>query len=285
MSEEQNIQQSKPGDGNKHFPEDSQAPQKENMEVHHHGHVHHQKKWKEYLFQFLMLFLAVFCGSLAEYQLEHVIEHKRAKEFAVSMINDLEADTAQLKEYKRYMTYAVNNVDTLLALLYNNEPKDIPSGKLYWYGLFGGAPRTFIPNDATIQQMMGSGSLRYFTNKSLNRHVAHYDQLCRVLRTREVDDISVFTEVRKKRAQIFEFRYNEAANNAFQAYFRNGDHSLIDSFINTRPPLLTYDKAIFNQYIELVRSRFLFSKVRSADTLLNDATALIGELKKEYHPD
>jgi hypothetical protein len=38
------------------------------MEVHHHGHVHEKKKWKEYLFQFLMLFLAVFCGFLAEYQ-------------------------------------------------------------------------------------------------------------------------------------------------------------------------------------------------------------------------
>ena len=36
------------------------------MEVHHHGHVHETKKWKEYLFQFLMLFLAVFCGFLAE---------------------------------------------------------------------------------------------------------------------------------------------------------------------------------------------------------------------------
>lgn len=30
------------------------------MEVHHHGHVHENKKWKEYIFQFLMLFLAVF---------------------------------------------------------------------------------------------------------------------------------------------------------------------------------------------------------------------------------
>ncbi len=37
-------------------------PQTETMEVHHHGHVHEKKKWKEYLSQFLMLFLAVFCG-------------------------------------------------------------------------------------------------------------------------------------------------------------------------------------------------------------------------------
>ena len=44
------------------------------MEVHNHGHVHEQKKWKEYVFQFFMLFPAVFCEYLAEYQLEHKIE-------------------------------------------------------------------------------------------------------------------------------------------------------------------------------------------------------------------
>jgi hypothetical protein len=44
---------------------ETEAPATENinptqakeMEVHHHGHVHEKKKWKEYLFQFLMLFL------------------------------------------------------------------------------------------------------------------------------------------------------------------------------------------------------------------------------------
>ncbi len=45
----------------------NQKTEIEKMEVHHHGHVHEKKKWKEYLFQFLMLFPAVFLGFLAEY--------------------------------------------------------------------------------------------------------------------------------------------------------------------------------------------------------------------------
>jgi len=49
------------------------------------------------------------------------------------------------------------------------------------------------------------------------------------------------------------------------------------------PPLLTYDKTVFNEYIELIRSRFLRSKVRSADTLLVHAGVLITQLRKEYH--
>jgi len=59
--------------------------QPENMEVHHHGHVHERKKWKEYLFQFLMLILAVFCGFLAEYQLEQTIEKHKEKDFAIQL--------------------------------------------------------------------------------------------------------------------------------------------------------------------------------------------------------
>jgi len=35
------------------------------MEVHSHAHTD-RKKWTHYLWEFLMLFLAVFCGFLAE---------------------------------------------------------------------------------------------------------------------------------------------------------------------------------------------------------------------------
>src|SRR5687768_4323795 len=135
------------------------------MEVHHHAHSS-RKKWSHYFWEFLMLFLAVFAGFLAEYKLEHVIEHQRAKVFAASMIEDLAADTTQLIEYKKRVSYDAHNVDTFFQLLAQSDLKDIPTGKLYWYGLFGGAQRPFLPNDATLQQMKYSGSIRYFTNKS-----------------------------------------------------------------------------------------------------------------------
>ncbi len=64
-----------------------------NMEVHHHGHVHEKKKWLEYLFQFFMLFLAVFCGFLAENQREHYIEKKREKVYIKNLYEDLKSDT------------------------------------------------------------------------------------------------------------------------------------------------------------------------------------------------
>ncbi len=65
------------------------------MEVHAHTHTA-RKKWTHYFWEFLMLFLAVFCGFLAEYQLEHVIEHQREKKYVRLLIEDLKADTANL---------------------------------------------------------------------------------------------------------------------------------------------------------------------------------------------
>ena len=53
----------------------SKNKEPQNMEVHHHTHdpfaTHHKKNFLSYFWEFLMLFLAVFCGFLAEYQLEH----------------------------------------------------------------------------------------------------------------------------------------------------------------------------------------------------------------------
>ncbi|HUZ59560.1 MAG TPA: hypothetical protein VMU83_12335 [Hanamia sp.] len=148
------------------------------MEVHHHPHVE-KKNFKEYFLEFIMIFLAVSLGFFAESLREYVSENKHAKEYAKSMISDLTSDTAYIKRYIAYTTIALDNTDTLSQLLSNNEVKQIPTGKLYWYGLWGGAHEDFVPHDATIHQMESSGELRYFTNPKLNRDVANYDQLCR----------------------------------------------------------------------------------------------------------
>ena len=148
------------------------------MEVHHHPQVE-KKNFKEYFLEFIMIFLAVSLGFFAESLREYITEHKHAKEYAIEMISDLKSDTADLKFYIKYTSYAVAYTDTLMQLLAAGDPKQVPTGKLYWYGLWGGAHGSFVPHDATIHQMESSGSLRYFTDASLNRNVAQYDQLCR----------------------------------------------------------------------------------------------------------
>jgi len=249
------------------------------MEVHH-PHVE-KKRFKEYFLEFIMIFLAVTMGFFAETIRENITEHRRAREFAESMLQDLQEDVAQLRSYREYFDFAASATDTLQQLLANAEPADIASGKLYWYGLFGGAHRYFVPNDQTFQQMKSSGSLRYF-NKKVASEVAKYDRLCRIILTNQLVDGNIYTEVRKLRAQLFEFKYNDIANTIYQMNKKNLDYSRADSFTRSNPPLLSNNKILFNQYIELVRSRFLRrSIVDYADSTLKQANILISELKKK----
>src|SRR5215204_6589542 len=66
------------------------------MEVHAHTHTP-RKKWTHYFWEFLMLFLAVFCGFLAENWREHYIEHKRSQGLSISLKKDLTRDTTVLR--------------------------------------------------------------------------------------------------------------------------------------------------------------------------------------------
>ncbi len=251
------------------------------MEVHHHPHVE-KKRFKEYLLEGLMIFFAVMMGFFAESFREYITEHRQAREYAATMETDLESDTADLNSYIQYYGYAATNIDSLMVLTDTLDPKEIVSGKLYWYGLWGGAQGAFIPHDATIHQMESSGSLRYFKNMRLSRSVAEYYQLCRKWEDMEAVDRSIYPEVRKARAKIFEFKYNEAANEIYQKNKIHFRQESIDSFMKSTPPLLSYDKVLFNEYLELVRSRYLSRKVAFARNLLKQAVQLMDELKKQY---
>jgi hypothetical protein len=60
-----------------------------------------------------MLFLAVFCGFLAEYQLEHKIEKDREKQYMEGMLEDLVSDTAMLASTIQFAIRISNGLDSL----------------------------------------------------------------------------------------------------------------------------------------------------------------------------
>src|SRR5450432_1234149 len=68
------------------------------METHAHDlHKAPGHGWKHYLFEFFMLFLAVFCGFLAENWREHMAEKERATELAHSFYDELKRDSATIQ--------------------------------------------------------------------------------------------------------------------------------------------------------------------------------------------
>ena len=86
------------------------------MEVHAHAHTA-RKKWTHYIWEFIMLFLAVFSGFLAEYQLEHKIEKERAEKFLQSMLLDVRTNISNLDSLIKQDHIIIANHDELVNWL------------------------------------------------------------------------------------------------------------------------------------------------------------------------
>ena len=136
------------------------------MEVHHHSHTA-RKKWTHYFWEFLMLFLAVFCGFLAEYQLEHKIERDRAKELAKSFYQELKNDsiTAGIKVQNRLKQEAA--LQYLIRYFKDSSLTNVPKefALSFLYGINFLSPSLFEPRTIMLDQLRNSGSLRYFKNE------------------------------------------------------------------------------------------------------------------------
>jgi hypothetical protein len=123
------------------------------MEVHQHTHIA-RKKWTHYLWEFLMLFLAVFCGFLAENQREHLVEHQREKQFIRSLFNDIKADTTNLARIIHARTAKEHALDSLSYLMNSDSSKDFTK-EIYFYAapIARTLPYRLVPNDGTMQQL------------------------------------------------------------------------------------------------------------------------------------
>ena len=143
------------------------------MEVHAHTHTP-RKKWTHYFWEFLMLFLAVFCGFLAENQREHYIENQRAKKFAVALIKDLQGDTAEIHVNKEYISKFFLSTDILLAEL--KKPRVLQNDTvLQMEGTIKLLDFNFFdPQMGNFEQIKNSGALRYF-NEGLVSKLTRYE--------------------------------------------------------------------------------------------------------------
>ena len=62
-----------------------------------------------------MLFLAVFCGFLAENEREHMVEHQREKQYMQSLVSDLAADTAVLSNGVPLKLRRISSIDSVFV--------------------------------------------------------------------------------------------------------------------------------------------------------------------------
>lgn len=88
------------------------------MEVHHHPDIR-KKNLKEYVFEGLMIFMAVTMGFFAEKLRENLNEHSREKEFIITMIEDAQTDIQNIDKTIDLNKIRVLKLDTIANRCFN----------------------------------------------------------------------------------------------------------------------------------------------------------------------
>ena len=249
------------------------------MEVHHHAHdpaaPHHKKNWKSYFWEFLMLFLAVFCGFLAEYQLEHKIEKDRELQFIKSLTTDLEDDVKNLNAIIEQEDDGIKSLDTLIDLLNNPQLAKQYGDQLYYVARVGPRSIPFANNSRTFDQLKNSGGFRLIRKTEASNHImGYYNQFSwiRLLEDNYNHEFDNFKHIAAKILDPSILRRQEK------------DKGIINRSIDN-PTLRTYDIEMLKEMafhtVHMNGSRR--SKLQLFEKLKKSAEELISYLQNEYH--
>jgi hypothetical protein len=123
------------------------------MEVHHHPDLHHKKKnFKEYFFEFLMIFLAVTLGFFAESVRDHVNDNGKETEYIGDLKKDLAIDSINISTWIQAFNSRINEYDTVINML--RHPENITDGaKLYYMSRITTRGTVFEDNNNTMIQL------------------------------------------------------------------------------------------------------------------------------------
>ena len=227
----------------------------ENMEVHKHPHhVTHKKKWGEYFIEFLMLFLAVYLGFLAENYREHQVEKERGKQYIESFYQDLKTDTAKISFIINFDSAKLISIPNLSSC-YNTTIQD---GKETTYSrdiiknsfVISG----FYKTERTNNQLFNAGGFRLLSKEdadSIIMYQKEYDVI-KGFQATALQDAQ--DRIRNTFSKVVNFKaYNQMFNMSKGSLTKLSFNDSVETF----PLFFTSDKSLLNQYFNELQAYFI----------------------------
>ena len=134
----------------------------------------HKRKWSSYLLEFLMLFLAVFLGFVAENIREDLIDKETEQVYMQNMLYDLQADTAIYADYFSRTVEVHHLIDTIAILIKNPNRKEHISKLAFSARMLTAKARALSAVTRTYDEMKSSGHLRLVRNDAIAGKVSSY---------------------------------------------------------------------------------------------------------------
>ena len=244
------------------------------MEIHAHTHTE-RKRLKHYLFEFFMLFLAVFCGFLAENFREHQVEKERERQYIISLVADMKDDIIAIDQHVQADQTSVALCDSFCLFLDSPDMAKKNGDGIYYAARVGNRRSPLVNNTRTFDQLTNSGGFRLIRkSETSNRIMDYYSQfpLLRMLENIFNDGNSAYKSAESQVIDPAIFRKQE-----------NPDGTINRSTDN--PSLLTYDRALLKQMefkmVQLNGSRR--GMIPMMQKIKQSAIDLINYLEKTYH--
>ena len=248
------------------------------IEVKHDSHSSNENKnWKSHAWEFLMLFLAVFCSFLAEYYLEHRIEKEKGNQYVRSMIEDIISDSIKINQTFEFSRKQQSGLDSLSAL-FNNPPYNDSTIKRMYILMM-----KYTMNEAnvaftkrTVSQLKNSGGMRLISNKISADEITKYTEGAEAIESQgEYFKNIALHEIIKLNNQIF-----------YLKYIKGVTRKNIDSFMMKVPMKLANNNE--NLLIEYSNQLFFTSGVlinynNKLTNFKSEILKTIEILKKENH--
>ncbi|MEI6587012.1 MAG: hypothetical protein WCL56_13055 [Sediminibacterium sp.] len=203
------------------------------MEVHHHPHPTHKKKWSEYIIEFVMLFIAVTLGFFAENQREHFVEKHREKQYMESLLLDLEKDKMEVEAARKFTNTQIANIDTAIVLITKGIWSKENLKTMYRVSLKTGGNRPISFVESTSTQLK-TGGMRLIEDKNITKLITDYWQLLAQMNQAQTNSFDTWkTSIKNMTYKIFDgTNYIDVKN----------------KIINDNAVLMTYDPIYLKEY-------------------------------------
>jgi hypothetical protein len=252
------------------------------------------KRPKEYLLEFLMLFLAVSMGFIAENIREQINEKRRAHEMIVAFRKDVEQNQYLLDSLIERNTAQIHYMDSLSHTIgFNGQPLDLQKFaaelNLWMY--------RFMNRKNNFEQMKSVGTLRNIKDFNLLDQILTYEQMADLaeVRATQFESDHYWNQFRPQLREVFPSGFFvEALHNPKYMQALNGLNADYDKFYEAHAANRAVelkqemsDPEKLDRISKMFHERVTFIKLStmSYKTLHGKGEKLIQTLKKKGYGD
>jgi hypothetical protein len=154
------------------------------------------RRFKKYIFEFVLLFLAVFLGFFADNLREENSERQQAYELAKSFYEELKNDSITAVSKVEARIKKEQAIEYMISF-FKDSSLTSSSKSLSINFLWATTVRTpiiFTPRTVVLEQLKGSGSIRYFKNYKLRQLVGDLSVAIDYINERQKLEADVYHE-------------------------------------------------------------------------------------------